>query len=223
MARYVIKKSLKALPLNGDVKGPWALANVLEIDDFPWYKGGAMQATDVRLLYTDSALYVQFICQDKHISAKNTEFNGPVCLDSCVEFFATIEPQKRPDYFNLEINCCGQFHMGFGPERKGRTLMPVEMSGRIKVVTSIDGDSKEESALDEGWWAAVEIPFDLIGEFASIKNPGTKVAPATGAKWKANFYRCGGKTDDQYGVWNEFDWPQPDFHRPEFFGELVFG
>ncbi|MFB3892092.1 MAG: carbohydrate-binding family 9-like protein [Phycisphaerae bacterium] len=222
MSKYMIKKAARAVPLTGEVIGPWSRAEVLKIDHYPWYKAGVKQATSVRLLYDAKAIYVQFICEDKHIFARKTEFNGPVCLDSCVEFFATIEPAVRPDYFNLEINCCGQIHMGFGQERHGRILMAPELARRMKIVTSIKASSKEESAKDNGWWVAAAIPFDVISEFASQKNPGTLVKPGKGTVWKANFYRCGGKTDEQYAVWNDIKWAKPDYHRPEFFGELEF-
>jgi hypothetical protein len=41
-------------------------------------------------------------------------------------------------------------------------------------------------------------------------------------KWFANFYRCGGRTEPQYAVWHNIDVSEPDYHRPEHFGELVF-
>jgi len=44
----------------------------------------------------------------------------------------------------------------------------------------------------------------------------------SGTVWRANFYRCGGKTDTQYACWNPIGCEKPDFHRPEFFGDLTF-
>ena len=86
-----------------------------------------------------------------------------------------------------------------------------------RVGTSIPTPTKVESPNDDGWWLAAAIPFSAISELA-----GFKVAPKSGTVWRANFYRCGGRTDPQYACWNHIDNPQPDFHRPEFFGNLTF-
>ena len=39
---------------------------------------------------------------------------------------------------------------------------------------------------------------------------------------RANFYKCGDKTaHPHYLSWSPIDTPKPDFHRPDFFGELL--
>ena len=41
---------------------------------------------------------------------------------------------------------------------------------------------------------------------------------------RGNFYKCGDKTAHPHFVsWNPVGTPSPDFHRPEFFGELLLG
>jgi hypothetical protein len=46
----------------------------------------------------------------------------------------------------------------------------------------------------------------------------------SGHRAAANFYKCGDETEiPHYGAWSEVKTPSPDFHRPEFFGEIVFG
>ena len=41
---------------------------------------------------------------------------------------------------------------------------------------------------------------------------------------KANVYKCGDKTEHpHYLAWNRVEAPAPDFHRPECFGEMIFG
>lgn len=38
-----------------------------------------------------------------------------------------------------------------------------------------------------------------------------------------NFYKCGDKTAHPHFLsWNPIDIPSPDFHRPDFFGEIKF-
>ncbi len=197
--------------------GPWSTANALEISNFPWYQSGDKQATTVRMLYDDNALYVQFLCEDKHIDAKSRELNGMVCQDSCVEFFAMTNPSINGDYFNLEINCCGRVHLGLGEGRPDRTLAPQAIVDCLQIVTSVESATKDASADDDGWWVAAAIPFDVLSDYT-----GHPVAPGAGSQWRANCFRCGGQVDDQYGVWSPVQWDHPDYHRPEFFSLLRF-
>ena len=218
MPTYTIVSTPQPPAATGQTDGAtWAAANVLAIDLFPWHKSGRKQATEVRLLYDDAAIYAQFICEDAHSFAQFTELNGPVCRDSCVEFFAMVDPAGGPDYFNLEVNCCGTFMIGFAPGRDDRKLIAPELAARVGMVTSVPGPTKDESPDDDGWWVCATLPFDVLSEFT-----GRRIAPASGTIWRANFYRCGGKTDCQYACWSPMDLPAPDFHRPESFSELWF-
>jgi hypothetical protein len=219
MPKYVIKKADRPVALAGLVIGKaWQQANVLHIEDHPWHKGQSAynRPTDVRVLWDDTNLYIQFICQDKHISSVETKLNGSVYLDSCAEFFAMVDPSAGMDYFNLEMNCCGTMHLGFGPGRGSRRLCTPEIAGQIKIVASVDGPTKQESPTDELWWLAAALPWTAIGQLAQ-----KPIQPTTGTKWKANFYRCGG-SENTYGVWSQIDTPAPDYHRPEYFGDIEF-
>ncbi len=212
-----VERAAQPAPLTGEVEGTaWAAAEPMAIDRYPWFAAGQRQATTARLLYDDRALSVQFLCEDRHISCQATELNGPVWLDSCVELFAA----PRPDglgYFNLEINACGAFLMGFGAGRHGRKLITPELAGRVEVVSSLPAGPKDDSPADAGWWAAARLPLDLLAEFT-----GLDVQAGPGHIWRANLYRCGGQTDPQYACWNPIAAEQPDYHRPECFGELHF-
>ena len=210
------------IPLTGQVDAtPWQRAEPLAIDQFVWFERGQKQATALRVLYDDDALFLQFLCEDSHIFSETTELNGPVCRDSCVEFFATIDPAKGPDYFNFEVNACGTIHLGWGPAGSGggvsRSLVSAELAAAITVVSSVAGPTKQESPSDANWWLAARIPFATLSAFT-----GQPVRVGPGTLWRCNAFRCGGKTDDQFAAWAWIDWPHPSFHRPQFFGELRF-
>lgn len=217
MKNYVIRNAASAVPLTGDKAGAWAGANELTVGEFPWFKGGSRQGTTARALYDERALYLQFVCEDKHIWSQARPLNGPVCIDSCVEFFASPLPGQGPEYFNFEANCCGQFHVGFGPGRGDRKLIDPGIARGIRVATSVPGPLKDESPTDAGWWLAAALPFETLAKFT-----GLEIAPASRSIWRANFYRCGGKTNQQFACWNVVGTPGPDFHQPEFFGEVRF-
>ena len=221
MRGYTVKKTSSKVPLSDRIAGTaWSDAEKLSVDNYPWFKSGRKQATMVRMLYDERAVYVQFLCEDKHIYADHTEVNSSVCQDSCIEFFATPWAENDEGYFNLEINCCGNFLLGWGKNVKeisANFVDPELSTAYLKIAASEPGPTKQESAKDDGWWVAVEIPFELLSKLS-----GRQIKPTDGTIWRANFYRCGGKTDPQYACWNWVDTPSPDYHRPEFFGELVF-
>ena len=212
-----------AQPIAADVEPPWDVRRApwtsvqgVRIACYPWYRSGRKQETVARVCYTSSALHLHFQCEDVHISARRTSLNSDVCNDSCVEFFAAVA-EDPGSYFNLEFNCCGTLHLGYGPGREGRRHITPELAGRIRVSTSVPGPTKEESTSDRGWSLAAAFPLDVLSAFAE-----QTICVEPGTVWRANFYRCGGVTDPQYACWAPISTPRPDFHRPEYFGRLVF-
>jgi len=44
-----------------------------------------------------------------------------------------------------------------------------------------------------------------------------------GLKASANFYKCGDKTSKlHYVTWNPVGTEDPDYHQPDYFGEILF-
>jgi hypothetical protein len=215
---YLVRRAAGRPDLTGDARsGPWAAAEVARIEAFCWYRRGDRQGTEVRALYDEAALWLQFIAADRHIWAEPRELNGNVCLDSCVEFFASPDPAGRTDYFNFEANCCGALHLGWRPGRDGRRLIAADLARRIDVKASEPGDAKAESPDDDGWWLAARLGFDVLSALG-----GLDVGPRPDRPWRGNFYRCGGRTDPQFACWNPVPSPSPDFHRPDAFGHIRF-
>ena len=218
MKSYSVKRIAGKIALGGDVsKEPWAQVEPIEIDCFPWDGGGRKQATRVRACYNGTHLYLLFECEDRHISACATKLNGEVWKDSCVELFASL-PEDPECYFNLEMNCCGTMLMGYGSERGGRRPVEPDIASLVEIWHSVPGPTKQESPDDDGWTLEVALPFGALSEFA-----GCPLMVQPGVKWRANFQRCGGLTDPQQACWSPIRTPEPDFHRPEYFGQLEFG
>ena len=170
-----------------------------------------------RVARTRDALLLDFRVSGLDLRARNQADNLRQWEDSCVEVF--IEDPAGSVYYNFEINPLGKVLAASGPSREGRKPRPQEEMQEILRFVRLDGVHPEELATKDlagvqSWRVGVAIPFRLVG-----------VAPDRLPKLlRANFYKCGDKTAHPHFVsWNPIGTAQPDFHRPEFFGELVLG
>ncbi|MBQ4389173.1 MAG: hypothetical protein II824_04280 [Bacteroidales bacterium] len=164
-----------------------------------------------RIARTQDALVVDFRVSGLDLRARNTEDNGRQWEDSCVEVF--IQDPEDGNYYNFEINALGKVLACTGPDRHNRTPRPVEEMEDILRFSQVEGGPIEEEGIHT-WRVGVVIPFYLIG-IDPENLPGSI---------RANFYKCGDKTaHPHYLSWSPVETLRPDFHRPEFFGELILG
>ena len=88
----------------------------------------------------------------------------------------------------------------------------------IEIATSLPNLIVDEIAEPTSWTLEYKLPISILGKYTNIANP------TPGVKWEANFYKGGDKTSRPHWLtWSFVDKPNPDFHRPDFFGTLVFG
>lgn len=221
----------------------------LWIDEFPWYEKGDKQDTRVHLYRDDNGIHVRAICYDRHSSARCTVANGAVYLDSCFEFFFSPfestyvgnagvlvdDAARQILYFNIEINCIGTCYFGFGDSRVDERI---EVDPKHMQLLDIVVEHNQTSTnVDEHQWiVSYHITYELIDELTRIYMPeymkrvlgdtiyrSIDTLTISKKSWLANFYRCGGNVDPQYAAWNFIDATFPQFHRPEYFGKLLFG
>jgi hypothetical protein len=131
-----------------------------------------------------------------------------------MEFFFKPDPEKDDRYLNFEMNPIGTVLIGLGIDRHGRVRVS-EPSEIFNIKTSVDKD--DLSSYKGTYWSInYSIPFDFLEKYYG------KLEFTSGKKLLANFYKCGDDSKyKHFGSWNIIDLPKPDFHRPEFFGELV--
>ena len=162
-----------------------------------------------RVARTKEALVVDFRVSGLDLRAQNTEDNGRQWEDSCVEVF--IQDPEKADYYNFEINALGKVLACYGPVREGRTRRPQEQMKKILRFGHLEGGPLDKDGI-QTWRVGVVIPFELIGLHPDNLPHSIR----------ANFYKCGDKTaHPHYVSWSPIDTPKPDFHRPDFFGELI--
>jgi len=168
--------------------------------------------TEFTLLRSDESLFILFNVRGNLLKAVYSDDQSPVHKDSCVEFFCRIPGSEY--YTNFEFNCIGTCSAS---RRKSRTEDVKEFSmaemQTIKRLPSIGRRAFNEMQGNFEWDLTVEIPFVLMG-----------IDPANlPVSIQANFYKCADDTDSPHFVsWNAITTEQPDFHCPQFFGQLDF-
>lgn len=221
MTNAPLRPSYTILPVDaefvpGDASGPWPGIPSLGIDHYLWLENGYRPPVEVKLCYSHSFLHVRFRVGERRVRVKYVKFQDPVYKDSCVEFFIDAFPESRLGYVNLETNAAGTLLAAFGPDRNNRKpLWPEDLAG-FDVASSIGGPCDGEHSGDT-WTLEYSVPLALFRKiYGRDIRPGHRAA--------ANFYKCGDETEiPHYGAWSRVEAPSPDFHRPEFFGEVVFG
>ncbi|TKG97113.1 hypothetical protein EYV94_01410 [Puteibacter caeruleilacunae] len=233
MKRTLVLALILAVQLTAFAKGKQSVYQVKSIgedkalsslvDANVWNKAGVMTlretvtgstdvlSTKVRLLYSNTHLYIRFECEDPYIWGTHTERDSPIFNEECVEVF--LDPaQCGHQYFEINLSpknvtfesCVLTHRTEKEPGNKflgNRTYNP-----ELKTLVTKTKD---------GWIGMYAIPFkDLYG------NP--TVVPQKGDKWNANFYRIDKLKDKPttYDAWQPTG--KVDFHRPWVFGTLLF-
>lgn len=182
------------------------------IDELNWEEFNYKPKVDFQIFYSRQALYIKYDISEKSVLAKKHNTNDPVYKDSCVEFFISSGDGK---YYNFEFNCIGTRYAGYGISRESRETMDKKSVEQIRTYSTLGSDPFDEIEGDISWSLIVEIPFNLFTD-KDIKS-------IRGSLIRANFYKCGDDmSEPHYVSWNSIRSENPDFHRPEFFGEINF-
>lgn len=164
--------------------------------------------------HTGRELVLKYRVREDYIAAKHTRINSEVYRDSCVEFFISPGGSR---YYNFEFNCIGTVYAAFGgPDQENRVLLEEKKVSQIKTFSTLGNGYMDTRRTTQPWELTAAIPFALFGEidFSTLK----------GRTFRGNFFKCG---DDlpvpHYLSWNPVNRKgTPNFHLPEFFGELQF-
>ena len=191
-----------------DAYAEYELIDTVNWKDFPYNP-----TVKFKIAYSQNQLLLKFCINEETIRAKETQINGDVYKDSCVEFF--ISPDRNSYYYNFEFNCIGVIYAAHGQPGKDRTLLNPEIIKLIKVKSSLGNKSFEERKGGHQWDIVIVIPKECFVFDSSLVFGGLNSA--------ANFYKCGDETHIPHFIsWNPIKTISPDFHQPIFFGELQF-
>lgn len=212
MSKVCIWEKIRDKEVNETI---WQELEPIFIQEYPWDENGYKPKVEVRFFYTESRLYLHFTSYEKEIRATYKNMNEPVYTDSCVEFFFNPNPDNDDRYFNFEINAIGTLLLGLGRDRDNRLLIEDISQDIFNIKSSVDRDKAHEYQ-NEFWTLEFSIPYSFIEKYYG------KQDFSPGKKMKGNFQKCGDETKfPHYGCWNKIDVPEPNFHRPEYFGSLI--
>ncbi len=167
---------------------------------------------EFRIAHTGKSIVINYRVEEDSVRAVAAD-NGNVWEDSCCEFFSI--PAGDGVYYNMECNCAGQMLIGCGKGRENRERAPKEVLDTVKRWSSLGRKPFEEKDAPQQWQMVLVIPTS-----AYFKHHITSLA---GSTIRANFYKCGDKLRKVHFLsWNPIDLPSPNFHCPEYFGEVSF-
>ncbi|MEA4831062.1 MAG: carbohydrate-binding family 9-like protein [Oscillospiraceae bacterium] len=159
------------------------------------------------ILVPDDAFYIKLTCHESNPLSRYTKFYDPVYTDSCMEFFANFAPEKSKLFINCEMNSLGTSLIGVGEERHNRKKLS-EFTDILPQVEAVREDDR--------WSVTMRFELETIYKIYG------KIDFTPGYEFKGNLYKCGDDTPVLHHLmWNPVETEKPDFHRPDFFGELI--
>ena len=217
---YAIARPQTLPELQGEWDGPaWAGVTPLTISHFHSRSSNHQPRVRAKLLHDDTAVYVIFRVEDRHVRSVQVHAQGPVCTDSCVEFF--VEPRTGGGYFNFEANAGGTFLLYYIQDhRRGADgfAKSVPVSGdwlrRLRVYHSLPAVVDPELPGPVTWVLEYAIPMALIEAYAG------PLGSLSGQTWRGNFFKCADATSHpHWASWAPIG-EALNFHQPDFFAPL---
>ncbi len=186
-------------------KPDWTAIPRVGIDNYLWSDVRSI-VPSAQMAWDEENLYVRLQAIEPHILCRFTGNVDEVCNDSCLEFFF-CPGQVGDRYFNIEGNPNGALYVGYGRPGADRCRLLHSDFKELFQVTPF--------TVPGGWGLELTVPVSFIRIYAP------DFMPEKGMTLRANFFKCGDETvQPHYMAWNPVEVPLPNFHLPEFFGEL---
>lgn len=184
-----------------------------EIGTLNWQGYDYMPDVQFVIAYNDNEIFLKYYVRESFLKAEMTESNQNVFEDSCVEFF--VAPGNDGIYYNFEFNAIGTCLLGSGKGRAdSRRVAPAHID-KVRRLPSLGNTPFAERKGEFSWELTIAIPYAVFFNH--------DVKELRGKSFRANFYKCGDKLSiPHYVSWNPIGTEKPDFHRPEYFGEVKF-
>ena len=185
-----------------------------ELNTINWPEYPYRPEVTFSMIWSTDHLYLMFKVKEQHARAVTDYPNGPVWEDSCCEFFCSFDDKG---YYNLETNCIGTHLLGFTAPGKEQVRGDEKVMGQLRSWSSLGNKAPLSLEGEIEWELLVSVPAS-----AFFMHQGLEFKK--GMQFRANFYKCGDKCKTPHFLsWRPIQAPQPNFHLPGFFGEVVLG
>lgn len=207
MNKLVVEKIADIGDSLGAIESAFERLSWNAIDQCPW-KAEFPYCPEVRfqIAHSENYLYLHYEVKEEFVKGQFIRPNENVWEDSCIEFFLSLD--QKQTYYNFEFNVLATGLIGYGSADKSQRK---RLSN--KEVESVDAYvqvSKKEG--QKTWQSYLIIPKKMFGEISFSEKT-----------YHANFYKCGdGLPNPHFLAWNTITNSTPNFHLPEFFGEISF-
>jgi hypothetical protein len=219
LSGYEVSRLAGPMKIDGDwLKPQWKYVSHAEITNFMGVIPAFKPVVMVKMMYDNENLYIIFRVNDRYVRCITDKVNGPVWEDSCVEFFFSPDENSPEKYFNLEINCGGTalMHYNIIAKKEMIEIDPDDIK-KIEIAHSMPTLTDPENIYPVDWTNEYKIPLDLIGRYSPVTHP------EPGVRWRANFYKIAeNNSNPHFMTWSPVINEVPDFHIPQFFGEIRF-
>ncbi len=220
LPEYVCHKVDREIALTGKLDDPlWQKAEVARMVQA--FDGGKPDVqTEIRILYSDTTLYIGVHCVDDYAWGTFTERDSEVWTQECVEAFICPSGHGH-QYYEINVSPKNCVFDACILNRYQSTTQPGAIKGLwgytadgLKTMTYVEGEVDKVGGA-KFWNAEFAIPLDqLVG--------APNVPPKPGDKWRMNMFRIDSPKDGpaQYYSWSPV--LVRSFHTPTRFGWLRF-
>lgn len=211
MKKLTIKKITEQAELNdiNDISLKLDTVEAHKLEYVPWAAYPYKPVVIFSIAYSHSAILIKFYVQEQQIRALNHKINSSIWEDSCVEFFISFDDNAH--YYNIEFNCIGTGLIGYGKSKMDRKLLDDQVVNQVKTLSKINAEKGKKVS----WELTMVIPFEVFTHSNITDLPSTKC--------RANFYKCGDLLPEPHFIcWSNVQSESPNFHLPDYFGQLQF-
>lgn len=190
-----------------------SIAGWHRVDTINWAEFSYRPEVSFAIAHSGTEIFIKFFVTEEYFRAECMNSNDNVYEDSCVEFF--VSPAGDGIYYNFEFNALGTCLMGSGTGRADSSRVDPNIISMIRRLGSLPVKPVPASEGLVSWTLTVAIPSKCFFRHG--------ISDLSGQSFRANFYKCGDKLKlPHYLSWSDVETKAPDFHRPEFFGQIHF-
>lgn len=212
-----IPRLAETVPSAADIPAALQAADIAytAIDNVNWPEAFPYKPkVEFAFAHTGEALLLHYRVEEQSVRAVAQKDHEHIWEDACVEFFCM--PAGDGIYYNVECNCTGKLLVAAGKDRHERKPAPAEVMKSIDRWASLGTAPFDTRMEPTKWELSLRLP---IGTFFLHKLDSFDGQTASG-----NVYKCGDCLPVPHFIsWNPIKTENPDFHRPDFFGQINFG